>query len=100
VLPKPLLHRPSCCCTTIAVAAQPLPLLHRRCHHCATTFSVIAAPIPATPLLHRHNGDRRQRQWRQQGRQQLMTTATMKAMLTKMETMVTITMAMTTRPQQ
>jgi hypothetical protein len=29
-----------------------------------------------------------------------MTTATMKAMLTKMETMATITMAMTTRPQQ
>jgi hypothetical protein len=58
--PKPSLRCLSRCCTAIAVAVPPLLLLHRHCHCCATIFSVIAAPIAAPPLLHRHNGDRRQ----------------------------------------
>ncbi len=61
---KPLLHCLSRCCTTIAVAAQPSPLLRHHCHCCAITFSAIAAPIAALPLLRRHNGDRRRQQWR------------------------------------
>ncbi len=58
--PSPLLCRLSRCCTAIAVAAPPSPLLRRHCHRCATTFSDIAAPIAAPPLLCRHDGDRRQ----------------------------------------
>jgi hypothetical protein len=96
--PKPLLRSLSHRCIAIAVAALPLPLLccHRHC--CTTTFSAIAAPIAAPPLLHRHNGDRRRQQWRRQWQQRSMTTATMKTMLTMMETTAMITMATMTRP--
>jgi hypothetical protein len=78
--PKLSLHGLSHPCTAIAVAAPPLPLLHCHCHCCATTFSAIAAPISAPPLLRCHDGDRRRRQWRQRRQRRSMTTATMKAL--------------------
>jgi hypothetical protein len=46
----PLLRCLSRCCTVIAIAAPPMPLLHRHCCCC----TAIAVTEPLSPLLHHH----------------------------------------------